>query len=63
MRSGWQDLGDTKTLRGLTGRLLAKVNWTGSLWRATTWTRKGSSSMTGLYLSEAMDWCEGELGK
>lgn len=63
MRYAWKDEGEAKTLRSqLMGRLMARVNWTGSLWRGTVWTNKGTSSATENYLAEAMDWCEYELG-
>jgi hypothetical protein len=43
------------------GELRARLNWTGSLWRGTVWTDKGTSSATGYDLKEAMAWCEGVL--
>ena len=43
------------------GKLLARVNYTGSLWRGTVWTREGQSSMTDYSLRDTMDWCEGVL--
>jgi hypothetical protein len=48
-------------MRTLLGKLVARVNSAGSLWRGTVWTDAGSSSCTAMTLREAMDWCEGEL--
>jgi len=45
----------------LTNRRLAQVKWTGSLWRGTTWTHKGSSSATGTSLKDAIEWCNDVL--
>jgi hypothetical protein len=58
----WREEPGGPVLRGpITGVLVARVNWTGSLWRGTVWGAIGSSSLTCLALRDAMDWCEGEL--
>lgn len=59
----WREEKGGPVLRAvLSGALRARVNWTGTYWRGTVWTRKGSSSSVETTLSEAMAWCEMELG-
>lgn len=58
----WREETGGPVLRGMLGRLVARVSYTGAVWRGTVWTRSGSSSCTWLTLKEAMAWCEGELG-
>ena len=57
----WREGDGGPFLRTTFGRLVARVNHTGQLWRGTVWTRSGSSSCTWHTLKEAMAWCEGEL--
>lgn len=59
----WREGSGGPFLRTLLGRLVARVNFTGSLWRGTVWTERGSSSCTHLTLQEAIDWCDEELGR
>lgn len=59
----WREGSGGPFLRTILGRLVARVNFTGSTWRGTVWTAKGSSSMTHHSLAEAMTWCEMELGR
>ena len=57
----WREETGGPALRSILGKLLAKVSYTGSAWRGTTWTDRGSSSTTGGTITDAMEWCEGEL--
>lgn len=61
--SRWRDEPGGPVLRGTFGRVIAQVNFTGSLWRGTTWTSRGSSSCTALNIREVIEWCEIEVGK
>jgi len=58
----WHEEEGGPVLRQRNGMLLARVSFTGLRWRATTWTRKGSSSLVSNNLREAIEWCEEELG-
>jgi len=42
----WREEAGGPVLRSLLGKLLAKVTYTGSRWRGTTWTDRGTSSAT-----------------
>lgn len=58
----WREEKGGPVLRAvLSGALRARVNWTGTMWRGTVWTRAGTSSATWNTMKEAMSWCEGEL--
>jgi hypothetical protein len=57
----WREGDGGPSLRTVLGRVIARVTYTGSLWRGTVWTRAGTSSATWGTLKEAMAWCEGEL--
>jgi hypothetical protein len=57
----WREEEGGPVMAGMFHKKRAQVKFTGSRWRATVWTRKGTSSTTGLNLREAMNWCEEEL--
>lgn len=56
--SGWTEEQDAHVLHGFFGNTRARVNWTGTFWRCTTWTKKGTSSVVENYLADAKAWCD-----
>ena len=63
LRKDWREEAGGLVLRSFTGKLRAKVSYTGSIWRGTVFTDAGTSSLTSDTITDAMDWCEDELNR
>ncbi len=61
LRKDWREEAGGPVLRSFTGKLRAKVSYTGAAWRGTVWTDRGSSSTVGDTVADAQEWCEDEL--
>lgn len=61
LRRSWREEIGGPVLRNAFGKVLAHVRYTGSIWRGTVFTDAGTSSATSDTITEAMEWCEGEL--
>lgn len=61
LRRSWREETGGPVLRSLLGKVRAHVRYTGSIWRGTVFTDAGTSSATSDTVTEAMDWCKGEL--
>ncbi len=63
LRKDWREEAGGPVLRSFTGKLRAKVSYTGAAWRGTVWTDRGSSSTVGDTVADAQEWCEDELNR